>query len=440
MFSYKKFLLKNTLIICIIFSLLFIASFYFFEYYSFRASYASDAEQYIETVSANLSDAVYKVNDLSTIFHTKDEFKEYVESSEPNSYMRRIVAQYLFSTISAMPSVTNQIYVTSTSDRYLVSGEAIMTPEYFSSVFDIPYDELKRIISETDRKSIPEPTVILSKGKKADYLTVVARDNRSFINPYLIFSIYNLDKLKTSIPKGDILVLSTDKASVVLSDSEKTEGLEAAVFNGKIPSKYTVLYKKTDYSSPAGIITYTLLMRKSKYLSFLNKYIPYMLPFGIIFFILSYIFANYSASKSHKPIKSILDQISTINPSEQKNEIERISSAISLLVNRNKNLSETANANNTALREKFVNDLMQNNLTEAQITYGINTYLSGFSDSFPLILIIIGVDRFNGEQSIDASEDKYSYYDIIKTLTAKTFGALLRVRIKRPHSSCRSVP
>ena len=421
MISYKNFLLKNTMLICVLFSTLFTMCFYFFQYESQKSLYVNNAKMYTERMAENIDSAICKVQDLPVIFHSNDDFREYAESRSVTSYQRRLIRDYLTSTINSMPGLTGRIYVATPNDYYITSSTSVTTPQFFSSAYGIPADELGDLIRNTEKKVIPETAVYFSFANGTNYFTVIMRDNMSFRQPYLIISVYDLDSLIAPAPFNAIPVIYK-KDSVILPGSGSEDAGTEFSTDGRMPNGYMVLYRKTPSESAADILSYALVAKRADFFMFVNRYIFYTILLGILFFILSYIFSNIIANKSHKPIKEIVDKISNIKESEgTKNELEQISSAISLLASRNRQLSSTMDANGKQLREKFVNDLMNNRLTNAQIQYGINNYVAEYADAFPLALVMISIDGYPPKHSSENTNNSLAYYNIIKSLLEGAF-------------------
>ena len=131
--QYKKLILKNSFIICFVFSFLFLISFYI-EHYSFsKKTYEQQAQHTLKTVSQSLDTAFTKIQDLSVLFHRNTIFEEYVESTSPTPTLRRNLSKYLYSAINSMPTTTAAIYVTQPGDKYVISGESLMEPYFFQN-------------------------------------------------------------------------------------------------------------------------------------------------------------------------------------------------------------------------------------------------------------------------------------------------------------------
>ena len=105
MFSYKNYLLKNTVFICVTFSVLFTLAFYWFQYKAQQELYTNNAKIYVDQFAESITESVLQTQDLSVIFHTTPEDKDYADCDTVTPYTRRQVAAYLVSTISSMPSI-----------------------------------------------------------------------------------------------------------------------------------------------------------------------------------------------------------------------------------------------------------------------------------------------------------------------------------------------
>ena len=131
MTSYKKLILKNTLTICVVFSLFFLTSFYIERYYSSKREYLAETQKKVDNLISRFDNASFQVQDLSALFRSNPDFKSYVESPSPNSYYNRTIATYIRSTIASLSGSDNFVAVTRPDDEFVLSVRTAATADNF---------------------------------------------------------------------------------------------------------------------------------------------------------------------------------------------------------------------------------------------------------------------------------------------------------------------
>ena len=185
MTSYKKMILRNTLMICILFSLFFTVSFYIERYFSSKREYLANAQQSLNDIMDRLDTSSLQVQDLSIIFHSNPDFKDYVESPYVSPYLRRTITTYIRSTISSLSRSNGVISVTRPNDNYVISNDSIMATNYFFYNYGLPGEEIENIISSAKNLSSSTPYVFFSSANDKVYFTVLFVDNSNFAEPFL---------------------------------------------------------------------------------------------------------------------------------------------------------------------------------------------------------------------------------------------------------------
>ena len=420
MYSYKYFLFRNTLFICIVFSILFVLTFYAMEYESTEKLYTENAEAYIDTVSADMETSFLAGHDLAVIIHENTEFRDYVNSPAPTPYHRRLLTVYLDSVINSMPSLNSQIYLTQPNDEYLLSGKSVMSADYFSKLYGIPINDVMDIINNTTKNTVPQTAVFFSNSGNTNYFTVVTRNSNTFSNPYLIFSVHNMDKLIGKAPFDSTFIINVDN-NTAFSNTDISEKELTKLLNGGSSPRYTTITKNARISTTTGEIVYIVLQTKLQYFFAINKYTLYVIPLGLLFFVFAYALSNFMTNKSYKPIEKILKQLEEIVPSTEENEIDYISSVITLLIKRNNTLAKNADINSTKLREKFINDLLHNQLPLAQIAYGVKNHLGYRGNEKPLSLVIVSIDYQSYKETVQTPDNLSTYAKTVQMMFEDAF-------------------
>jgi len=419
--SYRKLLLKNTLIVCLIFSSLFTITFYIEGYHNTKKTYISNSQIYLKNVAENIEKTFYKIQDLMVLFHSNDTFKEYIESSSPSPYSRKMVSKYLFSTITSMPSSNFIINIYHAKDAFMVSNDSVMPLSYFIKSYGLPYYEINEIINTMTEISTPVPHIFFTSANDTDYFIVVLNNNSSFTNPYLIFSVYNVDQLFGELPFDASILISLDNKPVYCINNNFKDEILQKISNGESVFGYNTIAEYSKISTIAGNLKYTIILPQAQYLSYINQHVVFVILSFCLLFVMSFIISQKISNKTYSPIRRLVNQISNIDMDILENEIDTISSAISILSKRNTALSTLVKRNQESLKEKFINDLLQGNLSSEQINYGVETYLPKMEGILPLSIIITDAQDDMSQISFEDHQDTYSFNKIIQTVFEKEF-------------------
>jgi len=398
MTSYKKLILKNTLTICVIFSLFFLTSFYIERYYSSRREYLAETQKKVDNIMTRFDNASFQVQDLSALFRSNPDFKSYVESPSPNSYYNRTIATYIRSTIASLSGSDNFVAVTRPDDEFVLSVRTAATADNFLRSYGMKKSEIDESIqSFMTSNVITSPLfTFFSSADDKDYFTVMVIDKYSFSRPYIFFIVYDLDKILSELDTDSAILISSNGKPLYHSESLTNEDV-AKLLNKKSIFKYSTIADSTQSFQSFGELTFTVVLPKMKYISGVNNHIFFTLLAFPLLFLLSFLISRKISEKTYSPIQRLVNQIDSIDTHTLENEIEAISSAISILSRRNSTLSDMVANSRNELREKFLNDLLHGHLTDEQITHGIKSYLKEEETTTPLAVIIT-------ESNIEAAE------------------------------------
>ena len=422
MTSYKKLILKNTLTICVVFSLLFTFSFYIERYYSSRREYLTKTQQDIASITNAFDSASFQVQDLPVMFRSNPDFKNYVESPSSNPYLNNTITRYIRDTIASLSDSNNFVAVTRPDDEWVISVKMSAPFDYFLREYGLPKEEIDTIIHDSKDASrifSHVHTFFSSKGDKR-YFTVLVTDNYSFSKPYFFFVVYDLDKILSELDADSAILISSYGEQLYASDSLSDEDVEK-LLNKKSILKYSTIADSTQSFPSFGEMTFTVVLPKMKYISGVNNHLFFALLAFPILFLLSLLISQKVSEKTYSPIQRLVNQIDGIDTHTLENEIDAISSAISILSRRNNTLSDMVANSRSELKEKFLNDLLHGHLTDEQIAYGIKSYLKEEEATTPLAIIITESNPEAAEIAVSDDGSASSLTLVISSIFADEF-------------------
>lgn len=394
--SYRRFLLKNTLKVCVALSVLFFITMQITGYRIAKKSLINGAEEYTSKVSERFDSALTHSLDLMSLFRSNRFVEDYVESDTDSSFTRIELISNVMSPVNSMPALECDVAFARIGDDYAISKFYEPLDRFFDTygIDKINLDTIADMFKDPLRVS---PLVYISEANGSRYFTVILCDIKSYAKPYIIFCVYDLDSLIGTLPEKSSLLICLDSKPLYCT-SEFADDKLAKLAEGQNSLMYSTVVAYSDISTLLGQLKYMLIMSKVNYFAIVNQYTVLVLIGFLVFFLLSLIFSTKIAQKSYNPIKKIIDQLYSLNLKKNDEDIEYISSAISLLAERNRDLSSMVNASRKKLADKFVGDLMKNLLTPEQIRLGLDTYIPSYDKKLPLALII-------ADANIDYSAD-----------------------------------
>ena len=400
MTSYKKMILRNTLTICLLFSLFFTVSFYIERYFSSKREYLANAQRSLDSIMDSLDAASLRVQDLSIIFHSNSDFKEYVESPYTSPYLRQTITEYIRTTISALSSSNGVTGVTRPGDNYVLSNNSIMSVNYFFYNYGLPAADIEELIESAKDFSASTPYVFFSTANGKTYFTVLFADISDFSEPYMIFTVYDFDKILLGLDPNASILISGNNTPLYFSENLSERDIER-IMNKKHIFKYSMVANSTKTFTSFGKLTCTVILPKIKYISDINRHIFFTLLSFLILFLMSIFVSQKVSDKTYSPIQRLVNQVSSLDTNIPEDDIDAISSVISILSKRNTTLTNIVANNRNELKEKFVNDLLHGYLTDEQVSYGIKSYLSNSKKMLPLAIVIADLNRDIAETAFE---------------------------------------
>jgi AraC-like DNA-binding protein len=416
--KYKKLIIRNTMLICIIFSVLFSFSFYIERYTFSKQAYHEQAQNSIKTVSTFFSNSFYKFQDWIVLLHTNEDFKEYTESSNPTSNIRRAVRVYMNSTITSMPSQNSFIFATQPNDDYIIAATSLLSHKDFCEKYNLDADVVKSMISD-ETTTRPTPNIFFTQKGDKWYYTIAIHNDIFFNGSYTAFSVYEMDELLSTLPKGTELLIS-QAGQPLFCTKDFDQKLLDNIAQNKNVSGHTTIASYSSSTTTTGNLTYTMIIPKSLYFSHINRHLVYTLLSLLLLFALSLVLSRGITSKTYGPIEKLINQISDLSFEPSEDEIETISSVISLLNKRNDELNTIVSDSRTPLMEKFVNDFIHGHLSSDKISMGIDLYLPDIKLLPPVMVVVLDAN-FEYDITFESADNLHSYYGVIQTLFQEEF-------------------
>ena len=414
--SFYKMLLKNTIIMCTVFSLIITVCISIMGYNYIKNEYVSEADAAITHISNSLEYNLLQVQELPVLFKANSSFKNYVEDSVLSSEDKDNIYRYLRSTISSMPNTRYSIAVSKIDDNMVISNISTSTLDFFMESYNISESDMNGIMKEFDESTFVTTSTLVSKKGDSSYLTVFFCDRASFKEDYFIISVYDLNSI-ISIPENAIFALQNYDKLIYYSDNDIIDIMD----NKSFLSKYTVVSKSSTVSNLLGTLTYTVFIPKKQYFSLVYKLIIIILPIVILLFALSYFISKKSSNKLYKPVEQLINQVDGISPPGIEDEFKSISTAISSLAQQNAKYHDDIVKNQSTLKTNFFHDLFCGFLSKEQIETGISQYLANTEVTFPLSVIIVSVLDNVSDNNMTDKNDTYSLNLPIYNMLKNTF-------------------
>ena len=421
MTSYKKMLLRNTLAICLLFSFLFTLSFYIERYFSSKKEYLGNAQQNLNEIMDKLDAASLHVQDLSVIFHSSPDFQEYVESQYVSPYLSRTITTYIRTTIATLSSASGTIAVTRPNDNQIIATNSTMALNYFFYHYGLPVEDVEDIMSSAKNLNSSTPYVFFSSANEKTYFTVLFVDSSSFTEPYLIFNVYDFEKILSGMERNASILISDVNNTPLYYSEQLSQRDVNRILNKKRVFKYSTIANSTKTFTSFGKLTCTIVLPKTKYISDINHHLLFTLLSFLILFLLSIFISQRVSDKTYSPIQKLVDQISSLDASMPEDEIDAISSVISILSKRNTALTSIVANNRTELKEKFINDLLHGYLTDEQVSYGIKSYLSNSKQMLPLAVVITDLHQDIAKAAMESELNSSSLNLVIGSVFRQEF-------------------
>lgn len=409
MLFYKR-LFKNTILLCIAFSLLITVCVCLAGYHFVRNEFVINAKNDIDRISENIEYNLSQVRELPVLFRSNDSIKKYIESGEPSSSDCYSVHDYLRSTMRYNVAVS-KVY-----DNKIISNSSTSTFEYYMSSYNIPENEIDEIMADFRENPLTNTATVLTSKGKFDYLIIFLCDKNSFKNDYFIITVFDLNSI-LHIPKDRVFLLKNYDKLIYCSDNTVTDKLDGKDFL----SRYTAVSKTSTSPNLLGSLTYTVLIPKRQYLTLIYRFIIVILPIVLLLFILSYFISIKSSKKIYKPVEQLLSQVRGISPLGIEDEFKSIASTISSLTQQNAKYHDDIEKNQASLKNKFFHDLFTGFLSKEQIDAGISQYFDDMDSAFPLSVIIVSIPNNLSENSITGENDTYSINVLIYNLFKNAF-------------------
>ena len=417
--KYKKLLIRNTFLICLIFSIVISVIFHFERYSYSKETYTQQSQQSLKLISGTLDNCFTKIQDLSILFRKDKTFIEYVESTAPTPTHRKDLSKYIASVITAMPTTNAAVFVTQPNDKHIISSSALMDTAFFAQTYGFELTDILDLTSATSNTATPTPYVFFTTNNDACYFTVAIRNETHLNGTYTLFSVYDMKKLLREVPSGTSLLISQSDSMLYCDGAFSNDQLQSIIAGNEL-SGYTTVATYSSMSAMYGNLNYTLIIPENLYYSHVNRHLIITAFSFFILFIISVVISRRISKKTYSPIDKLVAQVSEISTETSENEIEAISSVISLLNKKNNELDNIVKNSHSSLKEKFLNDFMHGYLPKDRMCEGIELYLPDIESLQHVCVIVLGGDS-EQESAFDDTETLHSYYGVINTLLKHEF-------------------
>ena len=415
MLFYKR-LFKNTILLCIAFSLLITVCVCLVSYHYAKNEFVLNADSDIDRISKNIEYNLLQVQGLPILFQSNDSIKNYIDSDEPSSADCNSAYDYLHSTIGGMPNMCDNIAISKIYDNKIISNKLTSTFDYYINSYNISNNEIDEIMETFRENPLSNTATLLTSKKESNYLIIFLCDRNSFKNDYYIITVFDLNNI-LYIPSDTVFLLKNYDNLIYCSDNTVTDKINSKDFL----ARYTVVSKNSTKPNLLGSLTYTILIPKRQYFILTYKFIIIILPIVLLLFILSYIISKKSSKKIYKPVEQLLSQLRGISPPGIEDEFKSIASTISSLTQQNAKYHDDIEKNQASLKNKFFHDLFTGFLSKEQIEAGISQYFDNIDEAFPLSVIIVSIPDNLSDNNITGGNDTYSINVLIYNLFKNAF-------------------
>lgn len=416
MTSYKKLILRNTLFICLLFSLLFTVSFYVERYFSSKKEYLANAQQNLRDIMDKMNASSLQVQDLPIIFLSNPDFEEYIESTYTPSSLNYTIAMYLRLTISTLSTTKGLIAVTRQDDDVIITNNSLMSTDYFFSDFGLPGEYIEELLNSAKDNNSAKPYSFFTTANGKSYFTVLLLESSQFPRPYLVFNVCEFEKFLGVLDKDAYILISDSQNKPIYRSKGLSLDYAEKILNGKKVFKYNTVASATKTFQSLGTLNFSIILPRTKYISDINHHIIFTLLSFLVLFLLSIILSQKVSERTYSPVQQLMSQISSLDEKTLENEFEAISSFISIMKNRNTNLTDIIADSKNELKKKFIDDLLHGHLTDEQMSEGINAYLRDSDAILPLALIITECNREIAATAAENGENASSLNLVIASL------------------------
>ncbi len=417
---YKKLILKNSLLICLIFSVLFLLGFYIERYSFSKKSYEQQARNSLREISRMIDASFTKLQDYSILFNQNTTyFKEYVESPSPTPTLRKDLSKYLTSEISAMPSNTAKIFITQPNDKYIVSSGSVMSPTFFTQQYGLNYESLIDLITNENPPALQTPYVYITESQGKTYFATAIRNDKNFTGSYTIILLYEMDSFLVNLPEYTSLLISQGGFPLYCNGDFSYEQL-TKIAEGRPVSKYTTVASYSSMTTVLGHLSYTLILPTSLYSQQMNRHLVLSILSAIVLFLLSLVLSRRLSAKAYSPIDRLVAQINEIGAEPSENEIEAISSFISVLNNKNKELSTVVSKSEKTLREKFLSDFLHGRLSAETAMQEMHRHIPDIDNLPPFFVVVLGAE-IEHDNTFGNTENLHSFYGVLRAMLENEF-------------------
>ena len=368
--SYFKKLLRNNLIVCLGYTLIFAIITYAFTLRIVRTEFNSTSQAMLSQTAGYVDSCIAKSMDTLTMIRKSNYVMSYANEHAPDYYNRTFVQSFLHSSI-ALPSREAIVAVQHEEDPSLICSNSSMNSSYFAKSVGITDQEFKNLKALAYAGSDSSIQYVVSSDYHNSILTMINCTKEGFSNPlYTIISIPLADLLTVSDMQ---FVMMADNTLLYASASTPDELVQALLNHEKI-RRQNVFTKESRAAGFLGTLHYYYIIPQKFYHAQLTG--RFILLFVTLIGCLTLgLFVMYSLTrKSYAPIENLLNAIDNRRPSKDQNEFDYIKNKLTSLTQSNTELTAMLTEYKTPLEKTILKDMLYGILPEESMHAQLRKY------------------------------------------------------------------
>ena len=298
-------LLKNSFLICSVYTLIFTLILYSSNAYTLKNEYSDKIETYLSQSAGKMNDYLILAQELLGSYLTNPDVISYSNSTTPSSH-NIVELNYLLR--QSIPYAITPFYtvaLTKISDNRVVSNVETMTLSYFREKMGLSEEQFSSVIGALGSDSFKSTGYFISQSEKEDIFTLVFHSYES--GPLYFFFSFRLNDIIRTLDSGTV-VMGID-GNVAYAIGEFAAEQIGQIFQGQTLRGNSIFFLPASSPSPLGDLQYAYIINQNEYLSELNRNVLILLSTGLLILLLGYFFAYLLTKRTYSPIKVLLAKI-----------------------------------------------------------------------------------------------------------------------------------
>jgi len=358
--SYFKQLLRNNLIICLCYTVIFTVAAYYFTTKIVKTESDNAANTILTQISGYVDNAITQTTESMIMVAQNTDVVNYINEYPPSPYARMRAFEFLSKSFGYLPSKDSMIAFVREGENTIISNTSNIQAEYFIEMLGTTPETFY----ETMRlaKTAVPGTIFPIISDEGYTLTMVAcLQQKEFRNPLYFFMSLPMQSLVNYIQHSNAqMMFSLDDLLLYASDQISDQAQEF-LSTGVFPKGYKIFSKTS--AMFLGNITYYYLLPKSTYRSHLTGYFLLLYLIFTIFLVLGLVLVYFLTKKVYAPIQGLLETFDKTPADEKQDELSFIKNSIKMLVTNNDLLNSQINEYKTPLESAFLQDLLYDRLS-----------------------------------------------------------------------------